>query len=149
MPIVSRGAAVSEVAQEMRSIAHEALNWLGEIAESIKKQWIEENSLYVTKVLNTSTDTAAADTLGPPPGVIWQVKRFAVTGGVNGQFAIYLNEAQPQNLLDGEFTNAAMAADETDIYVLPGSVLVVRFFNQPNNQVCTVNLRVVETSVES
>jgi hypothetical protein len=141
-------AAVNEALNEARGIAFGILDRLDRIEERLQRQLIRDQSIYVTKVLNTLTDTAAQDTVQPPPGVLWIVKRVAVTSGLNGGFAMYLNEAQPQNLIDGSFTNAAMDAwtpgDENGLYIPDGNVLVLRFFAQPNNQPCTVNMRITE-----
>jgi len=135
---------------EARGIALTLLDRLDRIAELTERQLIQDQNIYVTKVLNTLTDTAAQDTVKPPPGVMWLVRRIAVTSALNGGCALYLNEAQPQNLIDGSFTNAAMdawAPSDGGLYIPDGNVLVIRFFNQPNNQVCTINLRITEIAI--
>jgi hypothetical protein len=149
MPVVRKNNGVfNEAAQEARGIAHEVLGWLNEIAEQVKKTWTESNTLYRGEVMNTAGDTAVESIIGPPPGVIWRVKRLAITSGANSGFAVYRNETQPQNLVEGEFNNAQIAAFDTDIIVYAGQRLVLRFFGQPVQQVCTVNLRIDETAVE-
>jgi hypothetical protein len=73
------------------------------------------------------------------------------TGAVNSGFAIYLNEVLPQNLLDGEFSNAAMAAwapGGDGLYIPSGNTIILRFFAQVAAQVCTANLRITEVKVD-
>src|SRR5216117_1223513 len=144
-------AGVNGFANEARVISEAIIGSLERIAESAEKQLIRDQYRYINKILNVpATDTVVQDTVTPPPGVIWIVRRFGITGGVNGAFAVYLNEAQPQNLLDGSFANAAIdawAVTGGGLYIPFGQSLVLRFYSQPNSQMCTVNLAITEVEV--
>lgn len=132
---------------EARGVALAIMDRLDLIVHVLEEQDIEEHFRYIPAVLNSGATDEAQTTLTPPPGHHWRVRRYAIVGSVNGGFALYLNEAQPQNLLEGNFDNSAMAADATDIWIPAGNALVVRFFLQPANQVCTVNLQVTEITL--
>ena len=131
----------------MRSYAGALLEKLDKLIERAEHDFIRRNMLYQRKIISADSTGVAADTLNPPPGVDWLILRVAVTGGANGQVAFYLNEAQPQNLIDGSFSNAAMdawAPTGGGLYIPQGNTLVIRFFNQPVAQVCTCNFKIDE-----
>jgi len=138
------------VINEGRLMLNHVIERLDRIIEATEQQYTLDQFTYIRRILQNPSDVVAQDVIQLPPGVLWKIRRFAVTGGANGQFAVYLNEAQPQNLLDGSFSNAAMdawAPSGDGLYIPQGNQLVLRFFNQPVNQLCTVNMRVTEIKV--
>lgn len=137
---------------EGRVLLNGVLDKLDEVIESVQRQYERENFVYRRMVLPAADATGTTqDQIVPPPGTLWKIRRITVTGGANGQAAFYLNDVQPQNLLDGSFSNAALdawAPGGDGLYIPSQNPLVVRFFNQPVNQICTVNLRITQVSAD-
>lgn len=140
MPLVrSNGTAMDEA----RNVASQIITQLDRIAERVEEQITRDQYIYSTGVGSAGADGDIAISMGPVRnGVMWIVERYAVTQAVGGAVAFYLDEVQPQNLV--EIEQNAIAADFTDIYVPSGRNLIAHFYSQPVNQVCTVNLRIKE-----
>jgi len=109
---------------------------------------LNEGRVIAESVLAGQTDVEVPFT--PAPGVMWKVRRIAVTGLDGGAVAFYLNAIQPQYLLDGEFNNAGIAAwapSGDGLYIPQGNTLIAHFYGQAAGQTVTVNLRVTEIKV--
>jgi hypothetical protein len=130
---------------EARALATEVINRLTDVVELTQQQLSQDQKVYRRAVLQVAaTDSAVQQDLTPPPGVIWNIEHYAVTSGPGGGFALYVDDVQPQNLVDGEFGTAEIAADDTTVVIAEGSRLILRFYSQPGGQVCTVNLLITE-----
>lgn len=136
--------AANGAAEEARTVASVIITQLSQIAERLEEQTTRDQFIYVQQ---TAIISAAGDVeinIGPiRNGVLWIVERYAVTCGAGGTVAFYLDEIQPQNLVEVE-SNATLAAEDTDIYVPSGRNLIAHFYGAAIGSACTVNLRVKE-----
>jgi hypothetical protein len=76
-------------------------------------------------------------------GFAWRVRTVGVTGGPTGNCAVYLNAVTPTSLL-GVLSPTLLKTENIRWYVPRGGTLIFHFYEQPENQVCTVSFQAEE-----
>lgn len=90
---------------------------------------------------DTGDGTTAEVKLYTREGYFWRVNQAAITGGLEGNCAVYLGTINPESLID-VITNTGKNISTAKYYVPRNSVLIFHFYEQPENQVCTAHIQV-------
>lgn len=124
---------------------------LDQILERIEYQTTKDQLLYV----RGNADALGADLFmefTPPLGTLWFVERIFVSGNINTQVEMFLDDTAPSNRVEA-FGIDALGIGRTEpadcrVYVPGGRKLIVHFSGQVAGQLCSVNLRVREFITE-
>lgn len=90
---------------------------------------------------NTGPSKVAEVRLHTREGFFWKVNQAAITGGVEGNCAVYLGAINPENLID-IISPTGKNVSTAKYYVPRNGVLIFHFFEQPENQLCTAHVQV-------
>lgn len=115
---------------------------LTELAEQITAQLSENTRAHFSGVADTGATTTATVTLQATAGTAWILHSVALTSGTGGACNIYLNGADPTQLLAVVASATIYSDKQMEIYVPQGQALVFVFTGQPNNTPCIVSAQV-------
>ena len=136
---------VREFGDTVLSLGRGQNDLLSRIAKKQYSQFHTNKYFHIAgtgKVGGSSTEIEF-DVESVPVSSLWEIRRFALTGKDQGQFALYLNEVKPYSLI-GFVDNTGIVTGSFDncIIVPGGNKVIPRFYNQANNQEVSYRLEI-------
>lgn len=117
--------------------------YLAALAGDIEAELVEDQFVTKGETVTTGAKKEVDISFRASSGYAWRIRTVGVTGGEKGNCAVYLNAVAPQNLL-GVLSPTLLKAESIRWYVPRGGTIIFHFYEQPENQICTVSFQAEE-----
>lgn len=105
----------------------------------LSKVKYDEFTTQSARAVVGATGTAVIELI-PNDGFSWSTTRVALTGTKEGNCAVYVGSAAPENLID-VFRDTGITASDPKYFVPYTVPLTFHFYEQTEGDVCTVNIQ--------